>query len=78
MNHCHKVNIFQDQEFQAVNNVFRGVLKQMKRKGLDRSQQKTPISLGDLEKLKAINVSFLTALQQFAWFFIEYYFCLRG
>ena len=75
---CRQVNILSNREFQVANNVFRGVLKQMKREGLDRSQHKTPISRADLEKLKAINVSSPRGLEQLAWFCIEYYLCRRG
>ncbi|KAJ8021450.1 hypothetical protein HOLleu_38657 [Holothuria leucospilota] len=75
---CRQMNILQDREFQAANNVFKGVLKQLKREGHDKSQHKVPISPGDLEKLKTINVSSPRGLQQLAWFYIEYYFGRRG
>lgn len=41
-----QVNILRSREFQTANNVFTGVLMQIKREGLDQSQHKTPISRG--------------------------------
>ncbi|XP_071847561.1 uncharacterized protein [Apostichopus japonicus] len=48
---CRQINIMSDREFQGANDVFRGVLKQMKKAGLDRSQHKSPIAAADLKKM---------------------------
>ena len=41
-----------DRSFQKSNNVFSGIIKEMKRAGKDTTENKEPISLSDLQKLK--------------------------
>ncbi|PIK37133.1 hypothetical protein BSL78_26030 [Apostichopus japonicus] len=74
-----EINVMSDREFQCANNVFRGVLKQMKKAGLDRSQHKSPIAAADLKKMiTALDVETPHGLLRLTWFYLEYYFCRRG
>ncbi|XP_071837349.1 uncharacterized protein [Apostichopus japonicus] len=76
---CRQINVISDREFQGANNVFRGVLKQMKKVGLDRSQHKSSIAAADLKKMiTALDVETPQGLLRLTWFYLEYYFCRRG
>ena len=72
-----QINIIQDREFQAANHVFLGMLRKMKKDGLDRSKSKSVIKPGDMEKIKQSNVLSSDnpqALQRLVWFNITFFF----
>ena len=76
-----QINILQDREFQSANQVFLGMLKRMKKEGLDRSCPKPVVSNGDLEKLftsGVLNDKDPVSLQRLMWFYITMHFCRRG
>ena len=51
-----KINLMHDKEFMESNQVFSGLLKTMRRAGLDKTTHKTPISAGDMDRLYASGV----------------------
>ncbi|XP_078605624.1 uncharacterized protein LOC144878654 [Branchiostoma floridae x Branchiostoma japonicum] len=78
--HC-KYNILKDKEFQAANNLYIGVLKQLKRDGKDTCKSYPPILASDLRKMfetKILSVDNPLALQRLVYFYLAYYLCRRG
>ncbi len=76
-----KWNLMLDTEFTAANNVFKGVLKQIRRAGRDKTTHHPPISNQDLAILKtstALHPSNPKSLQQKVWFDIQLHFGRRG
>ena len=51
-----KINLMHDKEFMESIQVFSGLLKTMRRAGLDKTTHKTPISAGDMDRLYASGV----------------------
>ena len=75
------INIMLDTEFAAANNVFKGVLKQIRRAGRDKTTHHPPISNEDLLILKtstALQPSNPKSLLQKVWFDIQLHFGRRG
>lgn len=75
------VNIMRDKDFQSANNVYIGMMKKIKREGLDVSCQKPAISEGDLKTMfesKVLSTDNPSSLLNMAWFYLEYHFCRRG
>ena len=78
---CKTYNIMSDREFVAANNVFLGVIRKMKKEGLDRSTHKAIIKTCDLRKLyesKTLSLESPESLQRLVWFNLTYFFCRRG
>lgn len=74
-------NIMQDPEFTAANNVFKGILKQIRRAGRDRANHHPPISPADFEILKTSHVlqpNTPKGLLYKVWFDIQLHFGRRG
>lgn len=74
-------NLMQDTEFTAANNVFRGILKQIRKAGKDRSNHHPIISPGDLNILKtsaALQPNSPKGLLHKVWFDIQLHFGRRG
>lgn len=76
-----KVNITKDSDFMSSNHVLMGQIKNQKRKGLDITSHKEPLSEGDLNKLYSTGVlstkSPLSLLRK-VWFEITLHFGRRG
>ncbi|XP_051737398.1 zinc finger MYM-type protein 2 isoform X3 [Ctenopharyngodon idella] len=74
-------NLMQDAEFRSANNVFKGVVKQMRRSGRDITAHYPPISLEDQHMLKhsaALDPGNPKGLLNKVWYDIQLHFGLRG
>ncbi|XP_067290961.1 zinc finger MYM-type protein 3 isoform X1 [Pseudorasbora parva] len=74
-------NLMQDTEFRSANNVFKGVVKQMRRSGKDITAHYPPISPEDQHMLKhspALDPGNPKGLLNKVWYDIQLHFGLRG
>uniref|UniRef100_A0A9J7XN91 Zgc:174877 n=1 Tax=Cyprinus carpio carpio TaxID=630221 RepID=A0A9J7XN91_CYPCA len=74
-------NLMQDTEFRSANNVFKGVVKQIRRSGRDTTTHYPPISPEDQHLLKhspALDPGNPKGLLNKVWFDIQLHFGLRG
>ncbi|XP_056105824.1 zinc finger MYM-type protein 2 isoform X2 [Rhinichthys klamathensis goyatoka] len=74
-------NLMQDTEFRSANNVFKGVVKQMRRSGRDITAHYPPISPEDKHMLKhsaALDPGNPKGLLNKVWYDIQLHFGLRG
>lgn len=74
-------NLMQDTEFTAANNMFKGVLKLLRKAGRDRTQHHPAISPGDLNTLRAsaaLQPNSPKGLLYKVWFDIQLHFGRRG
>ncbi|XP_072033159.1 uncharacterized protein KIAA1958-like [Amphiura filiformis] len=75
------INIQSNPQFNAANHVYMGVIKRLKRLGLDVSEPHPAISNGDLQKMlssKKLSKEDPRSLQRLVWFYLEFHFCRRG
>lgn len=78
---CRSWNLAQDPEFKSSNNIFRGVLKQIRRTGRDKATHYPPISPEDQRILKnsaALNPNNPRGLLNKVWYDIQFHFGRRG
>lgn len=78
---CQSWNLAQDPEFKSSNNVFKGVLKQIRRTGRDKATHYPPISPEDQRILKnyaALNPNNPRGLLNKVWYDIQFHFGRRG
>ncbi|KAI8491286.1 hypothetical protein Bbelb_309190 [Branchiostoma belcheri] len=74
-------NILKDPEFQAANNMFVGMLKKLRRSGLDTAKPYPPILPCDIVKMfdtGTLSMDNPLALQRLVYFYIAFYLCRRG
>ncbi|PIK42410.1 hypothetical protein BSL78_20736 [Apostichopus japonicus] len=74
------VNIMRDKDFQSANNVYIGMMKKIKREGLDVSCQKPPISEGDLKTMfesKVLSTDNPSSLLNWRWFYLDTIFVVE-
>ena len=79
--HNRNINIMQDRPFQTSNEVFNAVLKEIRRKGMDKTCHEPPIGKGDLEKMyqtETLSTRDPTALQSKVFFLYFLAFCKEG
>ena len=75
------INIMLDRDFLPANQVFTGLLKQLRRDGLDRTKHKSIIQREDIEKMYTtgvIGTSNPVALQRKIFFDLSFHFARRG
>ncbi|CAH1265090.1 Hypp3112 [Branchiostoma lanceolatum] len=78
--HC-KYNILKDKEFQAANSLYMGVLKQLKRDGMDTTKAYPPILACDISRMfqtKTLSVDDPVSLQRLVYFYLVFFLCRRG
>ncbi|XP_035668294.1 uncharacterized protein LOC118410619 [Branchiostoma floridae] len=74
-------NILRDPEFQAANNMFVGMLKKLRRSGLDTAKSFPPILPCDMIKMfdsGTLSMDNPLALQRLVYFYIAFFLCRRG
>nr|XP_055042974.1 uncharacterized protein LOC129429980 isoform X2 [Misgurnus anguillicaudatus] len=74
-------NLMQDSEFTSANNVFKGVVKQIRRSGADKTSHYPPMSFEDQQILKrsgALDPGHPKGLLNKVWYDIQLHFARRG
>nr|XP_055023176.1 uncharacterized protein LOC129413508 isoform X2 [Misgurnus anguillicaudatus] len=74
-------NLMQDSEFTSANNVFKGVVKQIRRSGADKTSHYPPMSFEDQQILKrsaALDPDHPKGLLNKVWYDIQLHFAQRG
>lgn len=74
-------SLMQDQEFTSANNVFKGVVKEIRRAGKDKTTHRPPISPEDqrtLKKSATLNPDYPKGLLNKVWYDVQLHFGRRG